>query len=123
MADELFDELMTIECAGWDALSGGDAADFYADLMTEDAVMVLAHGRPLDRSEVTASLRDAQPWADYRIDDARLVTTGPDSAALVYRATSSRAGAPEFTALMSSVYVRVAGRWRLALYAQTPVPG
>ncbi|MGA9749027.1 MAG: nuclear transport factor 2 family protein [Nocardioides sp.] len=122
MGDELFDDLMDLERAGWDALCTGDGATFYADLMTEDGFMVLAHGQALDRPGVTASLRGAAPWSDYRIDDPHLVTTGADSAALVYRATARRPGAEDFTARMTSVYVRVTGRWRLALYTQTTVP-
>jgi hypothetical protein len=123
MSDELYDDLVALERAGWDALCSGDGADFYADLMTEDALMVLAHGQVLDRTAVADSLREAPPWDGYRIDDARLVTTGDGSAALVYRATAGRAGSEPFTALMTSSYVRLRERWRLALYTQTPVPG
>jgi hypothetical protein len=123
MSDELYDDLVVLERAGWDALCSGDGADFYTDLMTGDALMVLAHGQVLDRTAVADSLREAPPWDGYRIDDARLVTTGDGSAALVYRATARRAGSEPFTALMTSSYVRLRERWRLALYTQTPVPG
>ncbi len=41
---------------------------------------------------------------------------------MVYTGTARRDGQPDFTAVMSSVYVVVDGRWRLALYTQTPVP-
>jgi hypothetical protein len=122
MSDELYDDLMALERAGWDALCSGAGADFYADLMTEDGLMVLAHGQVLDRTAVAGSLREAPPWDDYRIDDTRLVTTGDRSAALVYRATARRAGAEPFTAWMTSSYVRLRGPWRLALYTQTVVP-
>ena len=45
-----------------------------------------------------------------------------DAAALVYTGRASRDGSADFVALMSSLYVRRDGRWRLALYQQTPVP-
>ncbi len=122
MVDEQFDDLLELEHAGWDALCRGEGATFYGELMTEDGLMVLAHGQVLDRLGVVSSLRDAPAWDDYRIDNPRLVTTGDSSAALVYRATAHRDGAAPFVALMSSAYVRVTGRWRLALYTQTPVP-
>jgi hypothetical protein len=41
---------------------------------------------------------------------------------VTYRASATRAGEPPYRALMSSVYVRVDGRWRLALHQQTPLP-
>lgn len=122
MPDELRDTLEDLERAGWDALCGGSGADFYGELMTTDGAMVLANGAVLTRSEVVASLRDAPAWDGYELSDLRLVTTGRDGAALVYRARARREGSPAFVAAMSSVYVRVDGRWRLALYTQTQTP-
>ena len=61
--------------------------------------------------------------AAYEITDERLVEMGSDAAAFVYRGRAFRAsGGPPIDARMSSVYVRRDGRWRLALYQQTPVP-
>jgi hypothetical protein len=122
MPDELRDTLEDLERAGWDALCSGTGADFYGELMTTDGAMVLANGAVLTRPDVVASLRDAPAWDGYDLRDVRLVTTGRDGAALVYRATARRDGEPDFVAAMSSVYVRVDGRWRLALYTQTPQP-
>ena len=48
---------------------------------------------------------------------------GEDSAALVYVGTGHRDGdSPSFVGVMTSVYVRRDGRWRLAIYQQTPKP-
>jgi hypothetical protein len=121
MSDELRDELESLERSGWDALCDGTASDFYGRLMTSDALMVLATGRAMTRDEVVSALRDAPPWGGYDMADLRLVTTGQDSAALVYRGTALRDGEVAFVGSMTSVYVRVAGSWRLALYTQTPV--
>ncbi|MGN6574383.1 MAG: nuclear transport factor 2 family protein [Nocardioides sp.] len=122
MSDELRDTLESLERAGWDALCSGTGTDFYGELMTTDSAMVLANGAVLTRPEVVASLRDAPAWDGYELSEVRLVTTGRDGAALVYRARAHRAAEPDFVAAMSSVYVRVDGRWRLALYTQTPQP-
>ncbi|HLU26946.1 MAG TPA: nuclear transport factor 2 family protein [Glycomyces sp.] len=119
----IIDELLELEHAGWRSLCEGTGAAFYGELMTEDAVMVLAHGLAMDRAAVAASLDGAPPWSEYAIAQERLVSAGEGAWALVYRGRARREGEEGgFDALMSSVYVRVRDRWRLALYQQTPVP-
>jgi hypothetical protein len=119
----IIDELLELEHAGWRSLCEGSGAAFYGAAMTEDAVMVLAHGFAMDRTAVAASLDGAPPWSEYAIEEPRLVSAGEDAWALVYRGRARREGEEDgFDALMSSVYVRVRDRWRLALYQQTPVP-
>ena len=77
----------------------------------------------MDRATVVAALGQAPPWRKYNISDVRFVDTGADSVALVYVGSAYReADAPAFVGLMSSVYVRRDGVWRLALYQQTPRP-
>jgi ketosteroid isomerase-like protein len=122
MADGTLEELLKIENDGWRALCDSTAAAFYRDLMTEDALMVLANGAIMDRTAVAEALGHAPPWRAYEISDARLVTSGDGLAALVYIGTGYRDGedAP-FVGAMSSVYQRTDGRWRLVLYQQTPV--
>ncbi len=123
MADELLDTLEALERAGWDSLCDGTASDFYGRTMTSDAMMVLANGAAMTRDQVVTALRDAPPWGGYEIADLRLVTTGRDGAAIVYRGTARSDGEVAFVGMMSSVYVEVNGAWRLALYTQTPVAG
>jgi hypothetical protein len=118
-----FDELLDLERSGWIALCEGAGADFYGSTMTEDARMVLAHGKALDRQETIDSLVDAPLWADYELTDVHFIPIGEDAAALVYTATARRDGPePPFKALMSSTYLRTDEGWRLALYQQTPIP-
>jgi hypothetical protein len=116
-------ELLDLEHEGWRSLCDSTGGTFYGSIMTADGVMVLAHGQVFDRTAVVASLNDAPPWRAYEITDERLVQLGDRDAALVYRGRAYRDGEePAFEALMSSVYTRVDGAWRLALYQQTPVP-
>ncbi|MBD3784896.1 MAG: nuclear transport factor 2 family protein [Micrococcales bacterium] len=122
MDESLTETLLDLERRGWDSLCDGTGAEFYGDLMTDDGVMVLAHGAVLDRAEVVASLADAPPWDDYAIDDVRVVALGADAASLVYRGTARREGADPFVGAMTSTYVRVDGAWRIAVYTQTVVP-
>lgn len=119
---QLLDELLDIERAGWQALCESTGDRFYDDLMTEDAVMVLANGAVMDRSAVVAALGQAPPWRSFELSDPRVIPAGPDTAALVYIGTASRDGADgPFVGAMSSVYHRTASGWRLVLYQQTVV--
>lgn len=116
-------ELMELEHQGWQSLCNSTGADFYGRLMTDDGVMVLAHGQVFSRQDVVESLNEAPPWRSYDIDEERLIPLGDSAAVLVYRGTAYRdAPAPAFVALMASVYVRHGNGWALASYQQTPIP-
>ncbi len=121
-AQQLKDELLGLEQRGWEALCNQAGDEFYGNLMTTEAVMVLANGQVMSRSEVVAALAKAPPWASFELEDANVVPVGDGSAALVYRAKAYRdAGNPPFECVMTSVYVTDNGDWRLALYQQTPI--
>lgn len=89
--------------------------------MTEDGAMVLADGSVFDRDAVVASLDQAPTWDTYELTGVRRIDTGPDSAALVYTGRAHRGDEPPFEARMASTYRYTGGRWRLALYQQTPL--
>lgn len=119
----MLDELLDLEHRGWESLCNSTGADFYGQMMTDDGVMILAHGQVFDRQAVIDSLNEAPPWRTYDIADERLISLGDDDAILVYTGRAYRDGdEPAFVALMSSVYTRQGGSWRLALYQQTPIP-
>lgn len=119
----LEDTLLKFERQGWDSLCDGTAAVFYGQIMTDDAVMVLANGAVMDRAAVVEALGQAPPWRAYEISDVRLVGTGTESAALVYVGTAyGDETEPAFVGAMSSVYVWAGDAWRLALYQQTKIP-
>ncbi|WP_433665379.1 DUF4440 domain-containing protein [Nocardia sp. CA-128927] len=85
--------------------------------------MVLAHGVVMDRVEVVAALGDSPPWRTYEILDPRVVDADVDSKILVYIGVAYGEGeAPAFRGIMSSVYLRAGGEWKMALYQQTPIP-
>jgi hypothetical protein len=115
------DELLDIERKGWDALCEGSGADFYGRVMTDDGLMVLANGMVMDRGQVVEALGQSSPWSSYELADVRLVVMGDGGAALVYLGTAQREDGEPFVGAMASVYQRVGGEWRLALYQQTPV--
>jgi uncharacterized protein DUF4440 len=121
--DDLRETLLDIERRGWDSLCAGMGGDFYGDLMTAEAVMVLANGAVMNRDAVVRSLEQAPPWRTYEISDARVIPCSRDSATLVYVGTAYReSDEPAFVGVMSSVYLREGDEWHLALYQQTPIP-
>ncbi|MDX2377858.1 nuclear transport factor 2 family protein [Microbacterium sp. LRZ72] len=116
------ENLLALERAGWDSLCTSTGANFYGDLMTADAVMILVNGMVLDRATVAASLDESPPWSGYDLTDVRLVPIDDATAALLYRATATRDGDEHpFVARMASTYTVVAGEPRLVLYQQTTV--
>jgi ketosteroid isomerase-like protein len=117
---QLTDELLELEHSGWKSLCGGNGDRFYGGVMTDDAVMVLANGAVMDRDMVTSALGQSPPWARYEIEDVRLISVAPDTAALVYTGKGWRDGEDEpFVGAMSSVYHRTGDGWKLALYQQS----
>ncbi|GFZ93034.1 nuclear transport factor 2 family protein [Nesterenkonia alkaliphila] len=119
----IIEELLELEHQGWQSLCSSTGADFYGQIMTEDGVMILAHGFVFSREQVIASLNDAPPWDRYEISEQRLIPLDASCAVLVYQGRAWRGESePEFRALMSSVYVRHENTWRLACYQQTPIP-
>jgi hypothetical protein len=123
VTSSVLDELLHIERAGWDSLCESTGADFYGGLMLPDAVMVLANGMVMDRNTVVAALAESPPWRAYELSGVHVIVLDDDNAVLVYTGTAYRDGQePAFVGAMSSVYHRVDGVWKLALYQQTRKP-
>ncbi len=118
--DTTMDELLEVENAGWRSLCDGTGDAFYGQLMIDDAIMVLANGMAMNRSQVVESLAQAPPWDDYRIDEPMIIEISDTVVSLVYTGTGRRSSGDDFTGRMASTYVRREDRWRLALYQQTP---
>ncbi len=112
------DELLKLETGFWDAAGDGD---FYREHMAAHGLCVLPVG-VLDKDDTVSAIAAAEPWHEFTIDDLRTVDLGDDEAALCYRAEASRdSDADQYTALISSVYTRIGGRWKLTLHQQTPI--
>jgi hypothetical protein len=113
--------LLELEERGWQALSSPDPVSFCEEWLANDALMIVP-GMVIDRETFLDAVAHEQPWASHRIDEPRIVQLTDDSAALLYRVTAQRASQPEFAGLLTSVYVKRAGRWQLVLHQQTPMP-
>ncbi len=113
--------LLALEEEGWRALSSERPAAFFGELLTVHSLMVFP-GIVLSKDRVLAEMAAAPPWAEFGIEEPRVVRLTEQSAVLTYRATARREGEPEYHALMSSVYVENSGSWRMAFHQQTPLP-
>ncbi len=116
----LLEELLELEHAGWRSLCNSTGGDFYGDLMTADGHMVLANGAVMSCAAVIESLQHAPPWSSYTIDEPQATLLSDEVAALIYTGTGHRDDGDDFTAIMTSIYVRRASGWQLAHYQQTP---
>ena len=121
MNDEQLDRtLLALEEEGWRALSGNRGADYFRDALTPHSIMVFP-GVVLPKDRALEEIAEAPAWAEFRIEEPRVVRLTEYSAVLTYRATARREGEPEYHALMSSMYVENGGTWKVAFHQQTPL--
>jgi hypothetical protein len=111
-------EIETIERDGWKALSGPNGANFWDRWMADDGLMVFP-GVVMDKQTAIETMRRVTPWSSFSLSGVRVVVAG-DTGLVTYQATAERSGQPTYAAIMSSVYVRVAGQWLLLLHQQSP---
>ena len=108
------DDLWTTERGLW--MSG---ADFYADHMASDAIMVFpAPTGFLRGAAITAGMTGAPPWTDVEMEERQERVEGA-VAVIAYRATGHRDGAPPYRVRCGSTYI-LTDRWRIAAHQQTP---
>lgn len=112
--------LLDLEAEVWRALSSDRGADFFRQVLTPQALMVLP-GAVLEKDRALRETAAAPPWATYHIEDPRILRLTEQSAVLTYRATARRDHEPEYRALMTSVYVESCDKWKLAFHQQTPL--
>lgn len=116
----LHEELVGLERRAWEALATeGAAAPFYEEVLADDVLMLLPGGLVIDDRQAVVDSMVGPPWASYDLRDERVLPLGPDAAVVAYAATATR-GDTTYEALFASTYVRVDGRWRMAVHQQTP---
>jgi hypothetical protein len=115
------DHLLDLERRGWQALSSSDPIPFSEEWLADDALIVVP-GMVIDREAFLEAVAREVPWSSFQIGEPRTVVVDDQTAALIYRATAQRPGRPPFTGVLTSLYVKRAGRWKLVLHQQTPDP-
>jgi len=114
-------ELVALETEGWHALCAGpaEATAFYSKVLAREPVIMLTGGlRITSRDQIIESM-GGPPWSAFEIIDPKESLLGSDAGFLTYKVRADREGTP-YTALLSSVYVREGGEWKLALHQHTP---
>jgi hypothetical protein len=109
-----------LEERGWDALSTpGAGPEFYREVLDGEVVMLLPGGlRLADRETIIASM-GGPPWSAHRLEGIQEHRPTPDTALVTYGVVARR-GEVEYSALVSSLYVRREQGWRMAFHQQTP---
>ena len=115
-------ELIDLERQGWRALAstGEQAADFYDRVLDREPVMVLPGGVVLDDRALIVSSMSGQPWSSYQLEDVRELRPTDDVGVVTYGVTAHRPGSDDYSALMSSMYVRRDDGWKLTFHQQSP---
>jgi hypothetical protein len=112
------DELLELETGFWHSAGDGD---FYREHMAAHGLCVLPVGM-MDKDKTVAAIEQSEPWVDIELSDMKTIDLGDDEVALCYRADASRDGrSNRYKAMISSVYTRLSGRWKLTLHQQTPL--
>jgi hypothetical protein len=113
--------LIELEHQGWTALSssGADARRFYERVLDEQIMMLLPGGLVLDDRAAAIDSMSGQPWSAYELEDMRVLQPTRDTAVVTYGVVAER-DEQQYSAVMSSVYVRRQDGWKITFHQQTP---
>jgi hypothetical protein len=118
--DDATIEPARLEERGWEALSTpGAGPRFYLEVLDDEVVMLLPGGLVLDDRRAIVESMGGPPWSTHRLEGLREHRPTPDTALVTYGVVARR-GDTEYSALVSSLYVRRDPGWRMAFHQQTP---
>lgn len=93
--------------------AAGNDSGFFREHMSDDGVALMASG-VMTKKDAVASNNEAKPWANIKIENARVMKLFDESAALIYHGSAEQDG-KQYSANISSVYVKRNGGWQLLL--------
>jgi hypothetical protein len=123
-SDDKYDNAATdpaqLEQRGWVALSTpGAGPQFYREVLDGEVVMLLPGGLVLDDRAAIIQSMSGPAWSSYRVEHLTERRPTADTALVTYAVVARRADT-EYSALVSSLYVRREAGWRMAFHQQTP---
>lgn len=110
-------EIIELEERFWEAAGN---PEFYEEHFADDGAIALPIG-VMDKTSVVDAMASAQPWTGYELTDPAFIDIADDVAAVTYTATAVRDEGEPYQAVISSVYVRRNGSWKLVIHQQTPL--
>jgi hypothetical protein len=116
------DDVLTLERAGWEALSSGPehAQAFYGTTLAREPQMLLPGGMWLvGRRSILQTMRGV-PWQSFEIEEPKVVQLSATSCMITYRVAAVRERTEPYRALICSTYVVEDGDWKMVLHQQTP---
>jgi ketosteroid isomerase-like protein len=113
------DQAWQLEQDSWAAVVAGDAATFFAKIMTDDAFVVVPDA-VLGRDDLVARFQGPPPWQRYTLDDEKLVLLDGETVLVSYHVTAERDGTPGYRGRVTSMYTWLDGGWALAFRQHTP---
>ncbi|MFI6041621.1 DUF4440 domain-containing protein [Nocardia sp. NPDC051321] len=111
-----------IEFQQWRALSAGSGAEFYDDVLADDAVLAVPSPHAsLSKQIALNAVAGAPPIETYQILEFHERALGPDAHIVFYEMYQKRVGLDGIYAAISTVYTRRGNRWLMQYHQQTPL--
>jgi hypothetical protein len=114
-------DLVDLERRSWEALATeGAAAPYYEEVLDEDPVVLMPGGMVIDDRQTIIDSMGGPAWKSYDLEEMDVHVLTRNVGVVTYGAHASRDGSEDYSALMTSVYVKRPDGWKLALHQQTP---
>lgn len=97
-----------------------DTGSRYREYLTDDAIVIVP-GAILDKGSTIAAMGQSPGWSEFDTEDVRLVELGDGVALVTYTFRGHREPDTHYTAVLTSVYARDGGGWRMRFHQQTPM--
>lgn len=109
-------ELLEVEEAFWESTGN---VEFWRENFDDNGLVALSMGL-MDKDTVIQTQENAEPWESFSLGDVRILSLNDETASISYRVSARRANAPEYSAVVTSVYSSQDGAWKLMVHQQTP---
>jgi hypothetical protein len=111
------DDIVRIERGFW---IGGE--DYFRDHLDEYCMIAFPQmAGTYARDEVAATARDPQRWQELETEEKGFLQPTDKTALINYEARAMRGSGEPYRALVSTLYVRRGGGWKMAFHSQTPL--
>lgn len=115
----LEDDLFALEEKFWP----GDAQFYRAHLDERCIVSFTEMAGLMAKEQIAGMIKEGQRWRDLKLTRQGFYQPTEDVAIITYKVTATRDSGAPHQAHVSTVYVRRADGWKMALHQQTPLPG